>query len=175
MSTDATADRVLTVRGRETIAPEAMREVMRSFATGITVVTARHGAADFGMTVNSLTSVSLDPPLVLVCLARGTRTLHAVRASGRFAVTILSADQGHISTRFARPVADRFRDVPVVRDAAGLAVVAAGLAYLRCDVTDIHDGGDHEIVVGGVHDAGTRNGRALVFYDGRYTDLADDD
>jgi flavin reductase (DIM6/NTAB) family NADH-FMN oxidoreductase RutF/GTP cyclohydrolase II len=127
---------------------------MGHFATGVAVVTAR--AADgrpFGVTVNSLTSVSLDPPLLLVCLGHGSETLGALRATGRFGVSLLAADQGDLSARFARPArADTWDGVPV-HHAARLPLLGGTLARLSCDVHELVDAGDHAVVIGAVRAA----------------------
>jgi len=130
-----------------------LRAAMGHFATGVTVVTAgAHDGRPFGTTANAVSSVSLDPPLVLACLKRESETLAALRQRGRFAIHILDGSQRELAERFARrtesgtwdPVAHRFaRDVPLLPGA---------LATLQCDLHDTADGGDHEIVVGRVVD-----------------------
>src|SRR4051812_41020282 len=88
--------------------PMTMRRTMGRFATGVAVITTEHRAVPHGMTVNSLASVSLDPPLLLVCFSHGTRSAEAVGAAGRFVVNILSARQQSIAERFAERGADHF-------------------------------------------------------------------
>src|SRR6185437_13835223 len=129
-----------------------MRNAMGHFATGVSVVTARgEGGAPVGTTANAISSVSLDPPLLLACLARSSETLAAIRAEGRFAVNVLAADQRHHSDRFA----------------------AKGAATLACEVEAIYPAGDHEIVVGIAHHLEHREPGVppLLFYRGAYTEI----
>lgn len=132
------------------------RRVMAQFVTGVTVMTTRAGEAPHGMTANAVASVSLDPLLVLVCVDRTTHMARMVRESGVFALSILAADQEGLSNRFAdrdRPMgAAQFAGVPTATGTTGALVLAESLAWVDCRVWAIHDGGDHEIVVGEVVD-----------------------
>jgi flavin reductase (DIM6/NTAB) family NADH-FMN oxidoreductase RutF len=145
--------------------------VIGDFATGVAIVTTEQDGAYHGMTVNSLTSVSLDPLLLLVCLTKGTRTATAVRERGAFAVNLLGADQAELSDRFARPGDDHFTGCDVAIHRTGLPVIAGALARLSCEVDAIHPGGDHIIVVGRVLDAETCTAAPLIFHRGRYDAL----
>jgi flavin reductase (DIM6/NTAB) family NADH-FMN oxidoreductase RutF len=151
-----------------------LRDTMGRFATGVALVTVEHAGCGHGMTVNSLTSVSLDPPLILVCLARHSRTAAAIGARGAFVVNILDDSQDALSNRFARPGGDdRFAGIDVRTNAHGLPEVPA-LAHLTCLVRAIHDGGDHDIVVADVLDTHIRELRPLIFHRGRYDTLTGD-
>lgn len=152
-----------------------LRAVMGSFTTGVAIVTARHDGADHGMTVNSLTSVSLDPPLVLVCLASDSRTAQAVRSAPAFAVNLLSRDQMTLSNRFARQGLDHFEELVVERADGDIPILLGGLGYLVCGVRDVHPGGDHLVVIGEVRRCCARDGEPLVFYRGRYVRQANHD
>lgn len=145
----------------------AFREIMGGFATGVAVVTAAVDQELHGMTVNSLTAVSLDPLLVLVCLTKDSRTAAAVTESGRFAINLLARDQRELSNMFARRGADHFSDVDV-EWVEGTPTIGGGLGHLLCRVSRIDDGGDHDIVLGAVTRGVTRPGEPLVFYRGRY-------
>jgi 3-hydroxy-9,10-secoandrosta-1,3,5(10)-triene-9,17-dione monooxygenase reductase component len=147
------------------------RRVMGRFATGVAVIATRDRRGLAGMTVNSLTSVSLSPALLLVCLARDTRTAEAVRARGAFTVNLLSASQGALSDRFARPGEDPFRDLPVELSDDGLPVLEGGVGHLACSTEAIHPGGDHLVVVGRVTGGEPREGSPLVFFNGQYDTL----
>src|SRR6476619_4555734 len=125
------------------------REVVGAFATGVTVVTSRVGYTHAGMTLNSFTSVSLDPLLVLVSLAHGTRTLEAVQSSQRFAVNVLHRNQREVALAFAKPGAPFPKGYTVV-DPHGFVAVRHALAILRCEVYGTHAAGDHDLVVGEV-------------------------
>lgn len=148
---------------------------MGAFTTGVALVTTRNNGIDLGMTVNSLTSVSLDPPLALVCLANGTRTLEGVRGRGQFAVSILGRHQRAMSRHFTLPLADRFAGLPFERDDAGVLVPVGRAGMLRCELSSVFPGGDHTIVVGRVTHV-ERDGDVwpLVFYSGGYTQLVED-
>jgi 3,4-dihydroxy-2-butanone 4-phosphate synthase len=150
-----------------------MRDVMGHFATGVSVITARDGeGAPVGTTANAISSVSLDPPLLLACLARSSETLAAIRESGRFGVNILAADQRHHSDRFARKgEAVRSHEVEFHDPGHGVPVLPGALATIACRVEAIHPAGDHEIVVGLAHHLEHREpgARPLVFYRGSYS------
>lgn len=144
------------------------RDCLGRFATGVTVVIAAHDGDRAGMTVNSFTSVSVDPLLVLVSLAHGSRTLGVVDDAGRFTVSVLHRQQEHVARDFARPGAP-FPEAHVVSADDDLAVAGA-VAVLRCRVVDELVAGDHTVVVGAVDSfaADDRTGDALVFHRGMF-------
>jgi 3,4-dihydroxy-2-butanone 4-phosphate synthase len=152
-----------------------MRDVMGHFATGVSVVTARDAdGAPVGTTANAISSVSLDPPLLLACLARSSETLAAIRAHGRFAVNILAAEQRHHSDRFAKKgEAVRSHEVDFDDHDLGVPVLPRSLATIVCAVDAIHPAGDHEIVLGAAHHLEHREpgARPLLFYRGSYTEI----
>ncbi len=157
--------------------PELFRTVMGRFATGVTVMTTRQGAMPHGMTANAVTSVSLDPLLVLVCVERTTAMAGMVAATGHFALSILGADHEDRSNLFADPARpsgiDGFRGIPTRNAVTGSPVFEDALAWLDCRVWARHDGGDHEIVVGEVVacDLGGAT-EALGYYGSAYTSIA---
>ena len=157
----------------EAVDPTQFRHVMGHFATGVTVITTEHDGERHGMTANSVTSVSLDPVMILACLARGARTGLAIQKAGRFAVNILGEDQEEISRRFACPGMDHFEGLAVEMGPGGLPLLPGCLAYLTCVVCDLVEAGDHDIVLGQVeHCEVTRNGaNPLVFFQGGYRTL----
>lgn len=127
------------------------REAMGGFLTGVTVVTTIADGAIAGTAVNAFSAVSQEPPLLLVCLDRSSRSLEAIRTSGFFAVNILSETHMEVVRRFSsKSTEDRFRDVKWEREATGAPVLDSSVAWFDCEVHAIHDGGDHEIVVGRV-------------------------
>ena len=152
--------------------PELLRQVMRHWTTGVTVVTSRFGGLVHGMTVNSFTSVSIEPPVITVTLADQARTFSLVRESGVFAVTILAADQPLISDRFAgRTVADdeRFVGLPVFSMVTGCPLIVGGLAYLDCRVAYAHSLGESTVFFGEVLAAQTEpDGEPLVYHNRGY-------
>ncbi len=149
------------------------RDVVGAFATGVTVVTSRYGDSRAGMTLNSFTSVSLDPLLVLVSLAHGTRTLEKIRQSERYAVNVLHRRQRDVALAFAKPGA-AFPDGHTVLDPTGFVVVRHSLAILRCEVSHVFTAGDHDLVVGEVFDFEGSGGEPLIFHRGAFGGLDED-
>lgn len=151
---------------------EDLREVMRHWTTGVSVVTSRHEGHTHGMTVNSLTSVSLDPPRVVVTLANRTRTCQLVQASGIFGVTILSEEQGEISDRFAGRVPDgddRFHDLSLFSMKSGAPLLEGGLAFLDCQVVHTYSMPNSTLFVGEVLAARyEQGGNPLVYLNRKY-------
>ena len=154
----------------QSITPESLREVLGLFPTGIAVVTAKApGGALYGVTINSFSSVSLDPPLVLFSLARGLQTLNALLSAEAFAIHFLGADQRHLSARFARSFSAKWDDVRYRDGVTGCPVLEPALAVLECRLYAQYDGGDHVIVVGRIaHIERQSNEYPLVFFRGRY-------
>jgi flavin reductase (DIM6/NTAB) family NADH-FMN oxidoreductase RutF len=145
------------------------RAVLGHFATGVTIVTAMDGDQPAGLSVNSFTSVSLDPPLVVFCVAKQSSTWPRIRATGRFTVSILAEDQEELSRVFATSGADKFRGVAWWAGPSGGPVIAGAVAWIDCTVEDEHDGGDHVIVVGRVQELDVADdGKPLIFYRGGY-------
>jgi 3-hydroxy-9,10-secoandrosta-1,3,5(10)-triene-9,17-dione monooxygenase reductase component len=148
-----------------------LRQLMGCWATGVSVLTSRLGDAPRGCTANAVTSVSLDPLLLLACFDLGSSTLEAVRASRRFAVNMLAHDQEHVSRRFARKDGAKFAGV-AHRDVEGAPVVDGALAWIVCAVQRELDGGDHAIVLGRPLAGGAREGAGpLVYFRSRYGGL----
>lgn len=154
-----------------TIDPTEFRLVMGHFATGVALITSMLEGEPAGMSVNSLTSVSLDPPLVLFCADLRSDTLRGVRESGVFAVNVLAEGEEAQSRRFALKGPQKFTGIAARTGTTGAPVLDAALAWLECRVEAVHPGGDHVIVVGLVQEAGARDGRPLVFYRGEYRAL----
>lgn len=145
------------------------RQVLGHFATGVTVVTASVGGEPLGLAVNSFTSVSLDPPLVAVCIATLSSTWPRVREAGAFCVNILSEDQEAVCRVFAAHGPKRFTGIGFGPARSGAPILAGVLAWIDCTIEAEHPGGDHTIVVGRVADLGVaREYRPLVFYRGGY-------
>jgi len=153
---------------RQTVVPNSLRAAMSRFATGVAVLTASHGGKRFGMTVNSLTSVSLEPPQILVCINRDSSTGAAVQVSRRFAVSLLDRDQRGAAHGFVGPNGRRFDTIPCTPSSSGLPLVRGALASLACDVSEVLSGGDHDIVIGNVVECAYRDGEPLVFFGGAF-------
>jgi flavin reductase (DIM6/NTAB) family NADH-FMN oxidoreductase RutF len=145
------------------------RRALGQFATGVTVVTAR--ASDgrkIGVTVNSFSSVSLNPPLILWSLARQTPGFYDFANCSHFAVNVLEAKQHHLSRQFSTPLADRFAGVDVAEGKAGIPIVNGAIAHFICRKVKQYDGGDHVILLGEVEEYKYTDGEPLVFHSGRY-------
>jgi flavin reductase (DIM6/NTAB) family NADH-FMN oxidoreductase RutF len=164
--------------GRDISAAE-FRDAMGHFATGVTVVTSVDADGQpVGTTANAVTSLSLDPPLVIVCFDLGSVTLQAIRGHGAFVVNVLAAPQQHLSKNFARRgLAAAWDGVQHRRGPTGSPRLENVLAVLECTVEHALPGGDHEIIVGRVRHVETSanpNG-PLVFFRGTYASLTDRD
>jgi 3-hydroxy-9,10-secoandrosta-1,3,5(10)-triene-9,17-dione monooxygenase reductase component len=148
------------------------RDVFGHFATGVTIVTAMDGDEPVGMAANSFTSLSLDPPLVLFCVAYSSSTWPRIERTGRFAVNILGEDHEPLSRLFAQKGADRFGRTAWHRGVSGAPVLDEAIAYIDCEFESEYPGGDHKIIVGRVLDLDMREGaRPLLFYRGSYSKL----
>ena len=155
-----------------------MREAMRQWATGVTVVSSLHNGVRHGMTVSSFTSISLEPPIVLISLSRDTRTHDLVQRSGIFGVTLLNQSQHEISDRFAGRTADdqdRFADLETFVLHTGAPFLYGGLSYLDCVVTASQDIGDHTLFIGQVIALQVEpDGAPLIYYNRDYRRLMRD-
>lgn len=139
--------------GNQNVEPEALRLVMRHWTTGVTVVSSADGSMVHGMTVNSFTSISLNPPVVHVSLAQNTRTNALVKRSGVFAITLLKEDQGSIADRFAGQLKDdedRFAGLSVFTLTTGAPLIEGGLAHLDCRVRTSFEIGSTTVFFGDV-------------------------
>lgn len=152
---------------------KTFRSALGQFATGITVVTAYDGEDVHGMTANSFTSVSLDPPLILVCVDRRNRTHELLPRIGRFAVNVLAQNQEAVSRYFAgqRDMEPPYRLVEGTK--AKSPVFDGVLAWLDCSMWQTYDGGDHSIFVGKVEALDVKGGRPLLYYQGAYATLGE--
>jgi flavin reductase (DIM6/NTAB) family NADH-FMN oxidoreductase RutF len=149
---------------------------MRQWATGVTIVTSTYQGVNHGMTVSSFTSVSLEPPLVLVCLEHMARTHDLVQRSGIFGVTILAGHQEEISNRFAGRETenlDRFENLPTFTLATGAPFLQEGLATFDCRVVAAYEAGTHTIFIGDVvaSQVGIGDLQPLVYYNRSYYQL----
>ncbi|MEU6717773.1 flavin reductase family protein [Nonomuraea sp. NPDC046802] len=154
---------------------ESYRKVVGRFATGVVIVTTRLGDVDHAMTVNSFTSVSLDPLLVLFCAEKVARFHDAVIEAGVWGVSVLPASMEDASRFFAhrgRPLNGQLQRWPHHRGESGVALFDGAIATVECLTTAVHDGGDHSIVVGGVTGLGTpSDGAPLLYHEGQYKSL----
>jgi len=149
-----------------------LRKVMGHFATGVTVVTTHDGAGRcYGLTANAVCSVSLDPPLVLVCVDKRAESHPAFGLSQAFVVNILADEQEQMSRHFAVSGGDKFVDLPCRNGGTGAPILEGALAHVECRVVATHDAGDHTIYIGEVESADSRDGHPLLFFRGKYHQL----
>ncbi|HEY8812245.1 MAG TPA: flavin reductase family protein [Candidatus Dormibacteraeota bacterium] len=154
---------------------ENLRDALARLPAGVVLVSTRDSGGFRGLTVTSFTSVSLDPPLVLVCLDRLAATRDAVVAHGAFTASLLSRGQQFLADRFSgqAPAADpAWREVPHRLGENGLPVVDGAVAWVECQVHSRQPGGDHEIVVGAVTAVGRGGGEPLVHWERGYWGLS---
>jgi 3-hydroxy-9,10-secoandrosta-1,3,5(10)-triene-9,17-dione monooxygenase reductase component len=154
------------------VSPDRFRQALSSYPTGVTIVTATGPDGPAGATANAVTSLSLEPPLMLACLDRGSRTLAAARASGLFGVNALAAGREELARRFMTkdPQPDKWDGV-AWSESHGSPRLDDALMWVACELRDLIDGGDHLILTGAVLDADHREGMPLLFHRGAYRDL----
>lgn len=142
------------------------------FPSGVTVVTTKAAdGTDQGMTVSAFSSLSLDPPLVLICIEKSASVHEALTTASGFIVNVLSAKQEQIARRFAIVDIDRFEGVGFARSAQGYAILDDVLAVIECDRVSLCEGGDHTIIVGEVETTRAESGTPLLYYRGGYAQL----
>ena len=149
----------------------AFKLAMSHFPSGVTVVTTEHDGHLYGMTVASFASVSLHPPLVLICIENSVKTHDAIAAAQKFGVSILSAEQAEISSRFASRTEDKFSGVPLASGELGVPLIAGALTTIECELYDQLPGGDHSIFVGRVLAAHTGEGVPLLYFRSGYREM----
>ena len=167
----------------DTIDSKTFRAVMSRFATGVTVVTTCNGPRRFGITVNAFCSVSLDPPLVLICIERTSRVCDILRDTHIFAVNFLGEDQLDLSVCFAGNGDERYGDFCHAAshvETTGAPVLDGTLGFVDCRVVNVFPGGDHDIFIGQVESLGmadtpdANSGRPLLYYFSHYHRLSED-
>jgi flavin reductase (DIM6/NTAB) family NADH-FMN oxidoreductase RutF/DNA-binding GntR family transcriptional regulator len=158
--------------------PEEFRDIIGRFASGVTVITAAHGGEPKGATASAVSSLSLEPPMVLVCLNKTSSTGQAVAAAGRFAVNILGEDQAEEAMRFAKSAGeDKFAGVALTPGQYGEPLLADALAILECNVKEEVTGGTHTVFLAEVERASARAGAPLAYFRGQFgrLELAQDE
>ncbi|MSZ76688.1 MAG: flavin reductase [Actinobacteria bacterium] len=151
-------------------AARQFRDVLGRFASGVTVVTSVSGGEPVGMTCQSFSSVSLDPPLVLFIPAKTSRAWPAIQRSGRFCVNFLASEQAELSNRMASRGVDKFAGVDwAPAESTGSPVLAGALAHVDCTIHAVHEAGDHYVVIGRVLAMeSTDADDPLLFFQGKY-------
>jgi flavin reductase (DIM6/NTAB) family NADH-FMN oxidoreductase RutF len=153
------------------VEPAAFRHAMRRFATGVTVVTTVLEATPKGFTATAFSSVSAEPPMVLVCVNRSARSHPVIAAAGRFCVNVLSVGQEALARRFSSHEGDPFAELTYETRATGSPVLYGSLAFFDCELTEEHTVGTHTIFVGTVVACGAQDGSPLGRYGGEYYDF----
>jgi flavin reductase (DIM6/NTAB) family NADH-FMN oxidoreductase RutF len=147
------------------------RLALSHFASGVTVVTTAHDGQLFGMTVASFASLSLHPPLVLVCIERSVKTHDGIAAAGKFGVSILSSTQADISAKFASRSDDKFNGVELIEGDLDVPLIAGALTAIECRLYDRLPGGDHTIFIGEVMKIHTTEGDPLLYFRSGYREM----
>jgi flavin reductase (DIM6/NTAB) family NADH-FMN oxidoreductase RutF len=155
------------------------RKAMGGFATGVTIITLDLDGEVHGMTANAFASVSLDPPLVLVCVSEQAATHAHLHARKRFGINVLAAGQRSISDYYARAERDREHAEEEAgarfdRTGKGTPILRGGVAYLECKLQTAHPAGDHTIFIAEVEDVVVREGEPLLFFRGKYRAIGED-
>jgi flavin reductase (DIM6/NTAB) family NADH-FMN oxidoreductase RutF len=147
---------------------DVFRDVIGHFTTGVTIVTVRHEARNYGVTVSAVSSLSLEPPMLLVCLNRSSRTQGAIGLARSFAVNILSHDQAELARRFATGRDDKFEGIPLQRGGLGHPLLEGALAHVECRITEEAVGGTHTVFLAEVEWAERFEGSPLVYFRGQF-------
>jgi len=156
--------------GQVTVDTGEFRQVLGHFCTGVTVITAMRGDVPVGFACQSFAALSLDPPLVLFCPGKRSRTWSVIQRNGRFCVNVLAHSQRDVSETFGHGGPDKFARLSWHRSPGGAPVLDGVLTWIDCTVEAAYDGGDHQVVIGRVIGLGPRSGqRPLLFYRGGYT------
>ncbi len=151
---------------------DEFRAALGRFASGVTVVTTKDSDGRLhGITVSAFCSVSLEPPLILVCIEKNTGSHYALEQSDSFVVNILREDQQYISDRFASYLSDKFAEVKYHPGIDDLPVLEDVLANLECRLVNSHANGDHTIYVGEIENVTVNDGKPLVYWQGNYKEL----
>lgn len=157
-----------------TVDPIEFRQALSRFASGVTVVTVAAEGELHGMTASSFASVSLDPPRILVCLDKSSRTRSLLNESSSFAVNVLSAEQEPISRAFASAGPKPFGSLPHKQGDNGAPLLDGALSWIECTCIEIVDGGDHDIVIGDVTACSSADGDPLIYFARGYRSLGDE-
>ena len=166
----------INLNSDQAVNPQSLRDALRFWTTGVSIVAAAHQGQRHGMTVNSFASISLEPPLVLVSLEKSTRTHDLVTAAGAYAVSILGQGHQALSDRFAgreTEESDRFLGIETVEGPSGSPVLADALAAFDCRLDSTYDAGTHSLLIGRVVALAQRDGQEpLLYFNRDYRRLA---
>lgn len=144
------------------------KHVIGHFASGVSIITVRNNGVDFGITASAVSSVSVEPPMLLVCVNKSTGTCHAISAAESFTVNIMNETQKDLALKFARPNTDKFKNVHFSYGKLGNPVLEGTLAQLECRVVEEVTGGTHSVFLAEVQNAQAANADPLVYYRGKF-------
>lgn len=164
-----------SVSAEQAIDPRQFRRVLGQFCTGITIITTVDDGEPVGFACQSFAALSLDPPLVLFCPTKGSRSWAAIERTGKFAVNVLAEEQQAVCARFGSREPDKFAGIDWTPSPLGSPIIDKSLAHIDCTVETVHDGGDHYVVFGRVSSMSEiKTERPLLFYRGQYTGIEPD-
>ena len=146
---------------------EQFRSVMSRFASGVSIITTRHKGIDYGLTASAVCSLSLDPPMLLICVNKTSNTQKAIAEAQVFAVNILREEQSELAHRFAGSHPDQFAGMSISSGELGVPLLGEMLATIECRVTEIISGGTHSIFLAEVQTARAAEGMPLIYFRGR--------
>lgn len=147
---------------------DAFRQIVGHFTSGVTIITAREAGTNMGITASAFSSVSLEPPMVLVCVNKSTGTCHAISRTKVFGVNILQEHQGDLARKFAQPQTDKYRDTDFTVGELGVPLLQDVLAHLECRVVEEITGGTHSVFLAEVQMAEAYAHTPLVYYRGKF-------
>jgi flavin reductase (DIM6/NTAB) family NADH-FMN oxidoreductase RutF len=155
------------------VSHEEFRQALGRFASGVTIVTCKSDGGDpCGITVSAFSSLSLEPPLVLICIDRRASVYEDLKEGCYFAVNFLAQDQESVSRRFASRDGDRFEGIGYREGQTGAPLIEGALAFIECRVVHSYPGGDHTIFVGQVETSEVNDGKPLLYFRGGYSSIA---
>jgi flavin reductase (DIM6/NTAB) family NADH-FMN oxidoreductase RutF len=152
--------------------PEHMRRAMGRFASGVTIITTRYNGRDYGLTASAVSSLSLDPPMLLICVNKTSHTRDAIARSQVFAVNILRDDQSELARSFASSRPNKFEGLSISYGALGVPLLGDMLAILECRITAEVPGATHSVFLAQVHSAQANGGMPLTYFRGRMGRMA---
>lgn len=157
------------------VSPEEFRAALSKFASGVTVVTTKDNVGKLhGITVSAFCSVSLEPPLILVCIEKTSASHFAIAECGAFVVNILSENQIEHSNQFSLSIPEKFNGIDHFEGVAGLPVIENAFVQLECKLVDSHDSGDHTIFIGHVENSNVNDTKKpLLYFDGLYRKISE--
>jgi len=155
------------------VSHEEFRQALGRFASGVTIVTCKNDGGDpCGITVSAFSSLSLEPPLVLICIDKRASLYEDLKEGSYFAVNVLAQDQESVSRRFASRDTDRFRGIGYREGLTGAPLIDGAVAFIECRVVNSYHGGDHTIFVGQVESSAVTDGKPLLYFRGGYSSIA---